>query len=252
MKVRMMPLHWKQTRWMKMENKQIKRGSGVNDEKEFFGESINKLKKAAGHIRYLINEGYAIKGASVFVGNHFLLSERQRLALVRSISPDEKLHLRKEKECMADELKGKTVHIDGFNTIITLEIALCQSLILRCMDGTIRDLAGLRGTYRLIDETQKAVEIIADTLEQLKIKKAVFYLDAPVSNSGRLKSLIENIWGNHNTELDVNVINDVDKTLQKQSCVITSDAIILDKSKSWFNLMNLCIEKTKAVPVKVW
>lgn len=235
-----------------MENKQLKRGGGAHDEKEFYGESIDKLRKAAEHIRYLINEGYDIKGASVFVGNHFLLSERQRLALVRSISPDEKLCLRREKECAADELVDKTVHIDGFNTIITLEIALCRSLLLRCMDGTIRDLAGLRGTYRLINETQKAVEIIADALERVKIKKAVFYLDAPVSNSGRLKSLIENIWENHNTELDVNVINDVDKTLQEKECVITSDAIILDKCKSWFNLISLCIEKTEAVPVKVW
>lgn len=236
----------------KMINKQLKRGSAANDEKEFFGESINKLKKAAKHIRYLINEGYAIKGASVFVGNHFLLSERQRLALVRSISPDEKLQLRREKECTAEELNGRTVHIDGFNTIITLEIALCQSMLLICMDGTIRDLAGLRGTYRLIDETPKAVEIIADTLEQLKIKKAVFYLDAPVSNSGRLKSLIEHIWENYNSGLDIQVINDVDKTLQEQAYVITSDAIILDKCKSWFNLISLCIEKTKAVPVKAW
>ncbi len=235
-----------------MENKQLKRGGGAHDEKEFYGESIDKLRKAAEHIRYLINEGYDIKGASVFVGNHFLLSERQRLALVRSISPDEKLCLRREKECAADELVGKTVHIDGFNTIITLEIALCRSLLLRCMDNTIRDLAGLRGTYRLINETQKAVEIIADALERVKIKKAVFYLDAPVSNSGRLKSLIENIWENHNTELEVNVINDVDKTLQEKECVITSDAIILDKCKSWFNLISLCIEKTEAVPVKVW
>ena len=235
-----------------MINKQLKRGGAANDEKEFFGESINKLKKAAKHIRYLINEGYAIKGASVFVGNHFLLSERQRLALVRSISPDEKLQLRREKECMADELNGRIVHIDGFNTIITLEIALCQSVLLSCMDGTIRDLAGLRGTYRLLDETQKAIEIIADALEQLKIKKAVFYLDAPVSNSGRLKSLIEHIWENYNTRLDIQVINDVDKTLQEQAYVITSDAIILDKCKSWFNLISLCIEKTKAVPVKVW
>ena len=235
-----------------MINKQLKRGSAANDEKEFFGESINKLKKAAKHIRYLINEGYAIKSASVFVGNHFLLSERQRLALVRSISPDEKLQLRREKECMADELNDRTVHIDGFNTIITLEIALCQSMLLSCMDGTIRDLAGLRGTYRLIDETPKAIEIIADALEQLKIKKAVFYLDAPVSNSGRLKSLIEHIWENYNTGLDIQVINDVDKTLQEQAYVITSDAIILDKCKSWFNLISLCIEKTNAVPVKVW
>lgn len=232
--------------------KDLKRGSAASDEKEFSEDSIIKLKKAASHIRFLINEGYPIKNASVFVGNHFLLSERQRLALVRSISPDEQLRWRREKECAADDLCGMTVHIDGFNTIITLEIALCSSMLLECMDGTVRDLAGLRGTYKLIEETPQAVRIIADTLKHLKVKKAVFYLDAPVSNSGRLKSLIADVWENYNIELDIQVINDVDRTLQKKDYVITADAIILDKCESWFNLISFCIEKTKAVPVRVW
>lgn len=232
--------------------KQLKRGGALNDEKEFSGDAIDKLKKASAHIRYLINEGYDIKSASVFVGNHFLLSERQRLALVRSISTDEQLLRRGKKECAADELCGRTVYIDGFNTIITLEIALCGSLLLECMDGTIRDLAGLRGTYRLVDETRKSVEIIADALETLKAQKAVFYLDAPVSNSGRLKSMIADVWENHRTVLDIQVINDVDRTLYEKDCVITADAIILDKCESWFNLIRLCIGATGAAPVKVW
>lgn len=232
--------------------KQLKRGSALNDEKEFSGDDLDKLKKASTHIRYLINEGYDIKSASVFVGNHFMLSERQRLALVRSISTDEQLLRRGKKECKADELCDRTVYIDGFNTIITLEIALCGSLLLECMDGTIRDLAGLRGTYRLVDETAKAVEIIADALENLQVQKAVFYLDAPVSNSGRLKSLIADAWENRRTSLDIQVINDVDRTLYEKDCVITADAIILDKCKSWFNLIRLCIGATGAAPVKVW
>lgn len=231
---------------------QLKRGGGVNDEKEFSVDSLPQLKKAAVHIRYLINEGYDIKSASVFVGNHFLLSERQRLALVRSISTDRQVLLRRKKECAVDELCGKTVHIDGFNTIITLEIALCHSLLLDCMDGTVRDLAGLRGTYRLIDETKEAVRIIADTLENLNVKKAVFYLDAPVSNSGRLKSLIAALWEERHVELDIQVIPDVDRTLQEKECVVTADAIILDQCKSWLNLVSLCMDKTGAALVKVW
>lgn len=231
---------------------QLKRGGGVNDEKEFSPDSLLQLKKAAAHIRYLLNEGYDIKSASVFVGNHFLLSERQRLALVRSISTDRQVLLRQKKECAADELCGKTVYIDGFNTIITLEIALCHSLLLDCMDGTVRDLAGLRGTYRLIDETKEAVRIIADTLENLTVKKAVFYLDAPVSNSGRLKSLIAALWEERHMELDIQVIYDVDRVLQEKECVVTADAMILDKCKSWLNLVSLCMDKTGAALVRVW
>ena len=98
----------------------MKRGSAESDKRDFSREAISKLRKASDHIRYLINEGYSIKNASVFVGNHFLLSERQRLAIVRSISSDIQLQIRQEKECTETELYGKTVHIDGFNTIITL------------------------------------------------------------------------------------------------------------------------------------
>ena len=47
-------------------------------------------------------------------------------------------------------ISGNEVNIDGFNIIITLEVLLCDSILFSCMDGTIRDLAALRGTYRII------------------------------------------------------------------------------------------------------
>ena len=104
------------------------------------------------------------------------------------------------------------------------------------MDGTIRDLASLRGSYRMIDKTHLAITQIGEMLEKYHIKKAVFYLDAPVSNSGRLKTqIIETLQAFH-YEIEVNVINDVDRVLEKLDNVITSDAIILDKCKSWINL----------------
>lgn len=231
---------------------QAKRGYLPEDEREFSKESLIKLKKAAKHIAYLLNEGYAIKNVSTFVGNHFLLSERQRLALVRSISANVQIALRRLKECDTDSLAGQTVYIDGFNTIITMEVALSGSLLFDCMDGTIRDLAGLRGTYRIIDVTPEAVKRIAQTLEAVQVKKAVFYLDSPVSNSGRLKSLIADIWQDYNLELDFEVIHDVDRVLMKLDHVVTADAIILDACQSWFNLVRLCMKDIATEPIKVW
>ena len=69
-------------------------------------------------------------------------------------------------------------------------MALSDSLLLRCMDGTVRDLAALRGTCRLIDKTTRAIEMVGRMLEKGGVGKAVFYLDSPVSNSGRLKERI--------------------------------------------------------------
>ena len=213
----------------------VKRGFCPTDEKEFGSESIDKLLKAGQDLKYLLNQGYGIKGASTFVGNHYLLSERQRLALVRAISPNESIEKRKNKE-VREISEGSVVNIDGFNTIITLEVALSDSLLLKCMDGTIRDLAALRGTYRLIDKTDTAIILIGEALEKHNIGKAVFYLDKPVSNSGRLKQRITELLSQFSFEVQTEIINNVDSVLEKLDNVITSDAIILDKCKSWINL----------------
>ncbi|MBL4931979.1 DUF434 domain-containing protein [Clostridium paridis] len=222
-------------------NNIVRRGFSPKDNEEFGHESIEKLHKAAKDLYYLLNHGYNIKGASTFIGNHYLLSERQRLALVRAISSEKSVKIRKDKEVLGS-LEDSTVHIDGFNTIITLEVLLSESLVLRCLDGTIRDLAGLRGTYRLIDKTDVAINLVGNIISKNKIAEANFYLDAPVSNSGRLKERILELLKVYNFKVNVQNINDVDKTLEVLPNVITSDAIILDKCKSWINLNREIIE----------
>lgn len=214
----------------------VKRGYVPSDQKEFTGIQLEHLKEAAKDTRYLLERGYAVKNATTFVGNHYMFSERQRLALARSVSCKEDVEKRKEK-LIVKEAKGMTVHIDGFNTIISLEVALSGSLLFYCSDGTIRDLAGLRGTYRIIDKTEQAVHLILNRLQELEISKAIFYLDAPVSNSGRLKTLILQIADEYDFDVSVEVINDVDRVLEKLPGVISSDAIILNKCKSWINLV---------------
>ena len=223
----------------------VKRGYSPNDQKEFRGKSTDILLNAGRDLQYLLNRGYHIKGASTFVGNHYLLSERQRLALVRAVSSEESIKIRNDKQ-IKNIPPECVVHIDGFNTIITLEVALSDSLLLKCMDGTIRDLAALRGTYRLIDKTKTAIMLIGKILERNKVGKVIFYLDAPVSNSGRLKLQILELLSAFPFQLEVEVINNVDAVLEKLDYVITSDAIILDKCVSWINLNARILEEMKA------
>lgn len=199
---------------MNLENlKSVRRGYTPSDEKDFTGKSLSKVKEASLDVSYLLNREYKIKNAVTFVGNHYLLSERQRLFLCRTLCSSKALKIRKEKELSINSLEGKNVYIDGFNTIITLETALSKSFIYKCSDNTIRDLAGIRGSYKIIDKTLKSLNLILDTLEELKIKKGEFFLDAPVSNSGRLKELIIALSEKYNFIVDVHVINNVDSIL---------------------------------------
>ncbi|MCQ2974114.1 MAG: DUF434 domain-containing protein [Bacteroidales bacterium] len=227
-----------------------KRGYLPEDDKNFSSKALETMKIASRHITYLINEGYGLKQASTFVGNHFALSERQRLAIVRSIATTEQLNLRKSKE--KTTVEGSEVWIDGFNTIITLEVMYNASILFACMDGTIRDLASLRGTYRIIPETKDAIQMLLNTLEEMKIKSAHILLDEPVSNSGRLMALIAEMGENYSFNLDIQIIKDVDRELWKKENVITSDSIILEHCISWINFIKRCIEKHNTEILKVW
>ncbi|VYT68032.1 DUF434 domain-containing protein [Clostridium tertium] len=224
-------------------SKAVRRGYIPTDEKDFKGDSLNKLYKASEDLIYLLNRGYKLKGSSTFIGNHYLLSERQRLSLARGISKDDDIRIRKSKE-ISDLNDVNIVHIDGFNTIITLEVALSNSLVIKSMDGTIRDLAGLRGTYSIIDKTENAINLIKDYLVINEIDKAIFYLDKPVSNSGRLKIKILDIFKGSNLEIEVEVLDKVDSILKSKENVVSSDAIILDNCISWINLNRYIIENS--------
>jgi len=229
-------------------DEQAKRGYLPEDARNFSAAALPTLRTAARHIAYLINEGYDLKGATAFVGNRFLLSARQRLALMRSLATDRQLALRRAKETAT----GPEVWIDGFNTLITLEVLCSDSLLFACMDGTVRDLAALRGTYRLIPETDGAVGMLLDALQGMRVQAAHILLDEPVSNSGRLKARIAELGEGVAFALDIQITKDVDRALYGKRCVISSDSVILDRCASWINLAARCAEAQGAQPIKVW
>ena len=209
----------------------VRRGYEPKDAVEFGPKALQKLNAAAQELVFLMNRGYDTKTASTFIGNHHLLSERQRLALARIVSAREALKTREEKRLASPP---ESLVLDGFNTIITLEVALSGSLLLEGMDGTIRDLAGLRGSYRIVDKTVKAVELLLGRLDALGVREALFYLDRQVSNSGRLRALL--LESEHAVRVQVELHPGVDGQLSRMKNVVTTDAIILDKCESWYNL----------------
>lgn len=231
-----------------------KRGYVPDDDRNFSDEAVKILKTASRHVSYLLDEGYDLKQAVVFVGNHFLLSERQRLAVMRSVASRQQLSERERKRISINELEGREVWIDGLNTIITLEVLLSDSLLFKCMDGTIRDLAALRGTYRLIPETAGAVKLMFDVLREAGIGKVNILLDEPVSNSGRLKALMAETAETEHCpfDLDIQVLKDVDRVLYRKELVVTSDSVILDHCVSWVNLTAECVKRNKRCGTQVW
>lgn len=231
---------------------QAKRGYVPKDERYFSREALEVMCVASRHICYLINNGYGLKQASTFVADHFQLSERQRIALTRAVATDEQLADRHAKEVPVQQLGGRDVWIDGFNTIITLEVMLSDSILLSCMDGAIRDLASLRGTYHLIPQTSEAIQLLFDVLSDAGVKSATILLDKPVSNSGRLKQMLDTMGASYPFALDALLEDAVDSQLYGRECVISSDSIVLDKSASWVNFGRHCLDLTGRQAIRVW
>ena len=203
----------------------------MTDSRDFNEKNIAVMRTAQADIFYLVNHDYPIKNAVTFVGNRYQLSERQRIALQRAVSSEKAISERQKKLVNS----GDTANIDGLNIIITLETALSGTTLLKCMDGTVRDLAGLRGTYKLIDKTDTAIRLIAENLVRKGFKKAVFWIDKPVSNTGRLKQRILEIMADYPLDTAVELVDNADTVLFEKDCVISSDAIILDKCISYIN-----------------
>ena len=221
----------------------VRRGYVPKDSIEFGAKAAEQLNAAAQELVFLMDRGYDTKSASTFVGNHHLLSERQRMALARIVSTASAVQRRKRKELIQ---APDYLVLDGFNTIITLEVALSGSLLLEGMDGTIRDLAGLRGSYRIVDKTIQAVELLIARFEKLGVKKALFYLEQQVSNSGRLRVLLLDQARDHAVEVQAELHPSVDGLPSRMERVVTADAIILDKCGSRYNLNRTLIQS--AVP----
>ena len=229
-----------------------KRGFVPEDVKNFSPRALEIMRTASRHVCYLVNEGYDLKQSTTFVGNHYLLSERQRLAIMRSVATQAQIETRQKKQIPIAELHSKEVWIDGLNTIITLEVLLSDSILFSCMDGTIRDLAALRGTYRLIPETEEAIRMLFDLLREAGVSRVNILLDQPVSNSGRLKTRMAEIGEEYPFTLDILILREVDRELYGKENVITSDSIILDHCLSWVNLTPECLARLHVEAKRVW
>ncbi len=224
-------------------HKIVRRGFNPEDINSFNGEKLEKIHKAAMDVKYLLTQGYRIKQATMFVANHYLLSERERLVIARGVATDEAIKNRSDKQSDLNNLD--TVYIDGFNAIIPMESLLSNSILIRCQDGAIRDLADLRGSYKIIDKTEGAIRLILSKLDDLNVKKAVIYLDRPVSNSGRLKSFILKISEEYKVSVEVELLDAVDKALYDKENVVSGDCVVIDNCISWLNLYSMIVEDKK-------
>ncbi len=226
-----------------MPDKRNHRGPHPEDRRNFESGMIPALRAATVDYSLLLTKEYAPAGALKLVGDHFNLTARQRMAVMRSACSDRQRTRRHQAAVSFYDLPGKAVALDGYNQIITLEAALAGGAIFRGRDGCLRDLAGLHGTYRRVNETIPAIERIGELFDGIGIRDVLWLLDRPVSNSGRLKTLIEKIASERGWAWKIELAQSPDKRLAATDrIVLSSDSDILDKCRQWSNVMPFVLQ----------
>ena len=221
------------------------RGKNTDDDTLFgSAKQLEKMKSAVQDMQYLLSRNYAEKASSELVGNHYRLKTRQIQAVRGASVSETQLQNRKSKQLEISELKTKTIHLDGFNVLILLESLLSGAYIFEGTDGCFRDLSGVFGTYKRVNQTQKAIELVASFLHKSHAEKLIWIFDKPVSNSGRIKQMIMDFAIENNLNWNVELEFNHDKFLAENAeILVTSDAWILDHCKSWFNLIGYLIQE---------
>ncbi|WP_089685714.1 DUF434 domain-containing protein [Catalinimonas alkaloidigena] len=225
------------------------RGKHPSDEKLFSAKWHPALKEAVDDLEFLLERGYGSASALQLVGNRYRLNKRQQEAVLRMSASAQEAELRRLKACSPAALAGATVAIDGFNQLILLESILSGAYVFGCRDGTIRDISSVHGSYKRVVKTEDAARTIGEALQELRVAQVAWWLDAPISNSGRLKSFLRDIGQAYGYPWELELANNPDLVLaESDDIVITSDGWILDRADRWFNFGAYLVERQKVHP----
>jgi len=216
---------------------QIHRGAASEDPRLFAEAQLPVLRAAAADFCWLLDRNYAPRSALELVGNRHCLAARQRMALSRFACSGQDAERRRQRNVNLTALQGRELWIDGYNLLTLIETALSGGVVLVCRDGCFRDIASVHRQYRKVMETIPALQLIGETVADCGAALCRWWLDKPVSNSGRLKTAILETAEANGWKMQVDLAFSPDHELSRtEHLIATSDGIILDRCRAWVNL----------------
>ena len=231
--------------FLAMPDKRKHRGQHPADAHLFDASQLPALQQGVRDLSWLLTHGYTEGAAIKLVGDRYRLQSRQRQAVCRCACSRQSAALRRARLLPPEALRGQTLCIDGFNLLITIESALSGGILLEGVDGCWRDLASIHGSYRRVIETEPAILLAGQALQMLGIAQAVWYLDRPVSNSGRLKQALLEAAAAQGWPWEVELLYNPDQALKDSPAPAASaDSVVLDHAAAWFNLARYIIERS--------
>ncbi|MGB3051884.1 MAG: DUF434 domain-containing protein [Polyangiales bacterium] len=229
------------------------RGPHPTDEQLFSEPALPALISAVADLSWLRTRGYSDTSAVKLVGDRYRLRSRQRTAAKRCACSDSAQEDRASRRCDPERMNARHLLIDGLNVITTIEVALAQGVLLLGRDTCLRDMASFHGSYRLVQETERAVEILVDVVDSMQPSEVTVYIDRPVSNSGRLAEIVRTTAASNGSLIEATTADRVDEILKASTAVVASaDSAILDECGDWLNLARISVERHQTELEPLW
>ena len=187
------------------------RGPHPEDGRLFDPAAWPALRQATAELCWLLSRKYAAPSALKLVGDRHQLSVRQRQAVERCACSDTARRQRESRRAGPADLAGRSLCLDGYNVLTTVEVAL----------ELLGGMAAVYGSTTWL-----------------------WYLDRPVSNSGRLKTIMQELAAARGWRWQIELVQSPDGVLAATPEIIaTADSAVLDRCRRWFNLAREVVDR---------
>ena len=205
-----------------------------------------ELSDSVRDLRYLLDRGYPRDSAVTFVANHYRLKLDERHLLARCVFSRAEILSYRAKAVSSTKVRGKSLGIDGYNVLITVESILTCKQVVKCDDGYIRDLRAIFGKYRASSVTARALAEILKTISRWKPMEVVMMFDSQISRSGELAAEVRRMLKQFEIIGDAKAVAGVDFKVRGFDVVASGDRAIIDRVKVVWDLPAEILKKRKA------
>ncbi|MEZ0289836.1 MAG: DUF434 domain-containing protein [Sulfolobales archaeon] len=211
----------------------------------------DRLINACIDYRYLLSRDYNMKSALDLVSSRYILNRVERSLLLRCIHRPDYVRELEKKKISEDSVRGGFVIIDLFNVLSTLATLLSGDCVYLCDDGFLRDIRGSRHTFKR-EVIYRSIEIMASALSDLSVSEAVYVIDKNISKSAELATEINNRTLTRGLVSSFILAEKADRMIidlsaRRESIVISSDAVVLERVSRTFDLVGYIANRNKYI-----
>ena len=211
---------------------------------ENFSVDLASLREAVLDAVWLLERGYRRETVRDVVGDKYSLDRRLRSLIYRCVHPAGWISIVKNKYVEPRWLRGKCIAIDFLNVLGTVLSAMSGGMIVKSLDGFIRDISELHASILKQPRIYEATTIILETVASLNPSKVIFLLEENVSYSGEISEFIRRRLRTFSIVGTASTSRSVDSELVRTGwTVATSDAPIMARANRLIDLAYASIEK---------